>query len=276
MITRPFAYLAMALRTIGVITMMITNAHAAPSFKLKPPSHYFADKRTLALLAAAMAGDMSSARLAVTQGANPNDEGPLDNKYNRLRPLHYAIAANNKDAVRVLVSVGADPELSALGFGRSFLFAMTLKNVEMLSHLLDLRPIDSLSKDTMQYILFEAVMQPCSRCLRLFLERGAPIDYPDGAGYTLLMRAMDAQDYEMAEWLLQHGASVHVEPRSGVTPAYSVMFHLNKFIPGSPTYNKVLHLKQMMAERGAVFPPLTPEEVRARREKQKDSFSPKH
>ncbi len=251
--------------------MMVTTSEAAPKFKLRPPSYYFTDRGTLALLTAAMAGDMCTAQLAVAQGANPNDEGPLDNKYNRLRPLHYAIAANNKDAVKVLVSVGADPELPALGFGRSFSFAMTLKNPEMFSLLLDLRPIDTLSKDTMEYIIFGAARKSCLKCLQVSLERGAPIDFPDGAGYTVLMTAMDLQDYDMAEWLLQKGASVHIAPPSGVTPAYSVMFHLNKYIPGSPTYKKVLHLKEMMAVRGAVFPAPSPAEVRARRERAKAS-----
>ncbi|WP_239027615.1 ankyrin repeat domain-containing protein [Geomonas diazotrophica] len=253
--------------------MLTTTAQAAPTFKLKAPAYYFSDKRTLALVDAALAGDLRSAKLAVAQGANPNDEGPLQNKYNRLRPLHYAIAANNKDAVRVLVSVGADPELSALGYGRSFLFAMTLENLDIISLLLDLRPITSLRKETIEYILFGSVNQQCWKCLELFLKRGAPIDYPDGPGYTVMMAAMDCQDYEMAEKLLQHGASVHVETKNGVTPAYSVEFHLKKFIPGSPTYKKVLHLKEMMAARGAVFPASSPEEVRARREKQNGSLS---
>ncbi|QWV94607.1 ankyrin repeat domain-containing protein [Geomonas oryzisoli] len=266
-------YLFVVFIGIGALTMLTTTSQAAPKFNLKQPAFYFSDKKTLALVDAALAGDLSSAKLAASQGANPNDEGPLQNKYNRLRPLHYAIAANNKDAVRVLVAVGADPELSALGYGRSFLFAMSLENVDMISLLLDLRPIKSLRKDTLEYLLFEAVNQPCWKCLELVLERGAPIDYPDGPGYTVMMVAMDCQDYEMAEKLLQHGASVHVETKNGVTPAYSVEFHLKKYIPGSPTYKKVLHLKEMMAARGAVFPALSPEEVRGRRNKQKDSLS---
>ncbi len=271
MLGRLINSLITVVKAIGVIIMMVTTTEAASKFKLRPPSYYFTDRGTLALLTAAMAGDMRTAQLAVAQGANPNDEGPLDNKYNRLRPLHYAIAANNKEAVKVLVSVGADPELSALGFGRSFLFAMTLENIGMLSLLLDLAPISTLSKDTMEYIIFEAARQPCWECLQLFLNRGAPIDYPDGAGYTVMMCAMDIQDYDMAEWLLQKGASIHIAPPSGVTPAYSVEFHLKKYIPGSPTYNKVLHLKEMMAERGAVFPAPSPAEVRARRERAKAS-----
>ena len=253
------------LKIIGVLIMMTTNANAASSFKLKPPQFYFADSKTLTLLAAALEGDVPRAKQLVDNGANPNDEGPRSNSYNRLRLLHYAIAANSPQGVRTLVAVGADPELSAQGFGRSFLFAMTLENMKMLSLLLDLRPIDTLSKDTMEYVLFESVTQGCSRCLELFVKRGAPVDYRDESGYTMVMRAMDAQDYDMAEWLLLQGASVHIEAGGGMTPAYSVQFPLQKFKPGSPTYNKVLNLKKMMEERGAVFPALSPAEIRAKR-----------
>lgn len=252
--------------TSGGLIIMRTNVNAAPSFKLRPPQYYFSGNKTLELVAAAMAGDMLKAKWLVSEGANPNDEGPANNKYNRLRPLHYAIASNNKPAVEILVSVGADPELSVQGFGRSFLFAMTLDNHEMLSFLLDLRPISTLSKDTIEYVLSDSVAKGCLRCLTLLLDRGAPVDFRNGAGYTVMMDAMDAQDYDLAEWLLQRGASVGIETPSGMTPAYSVEFHLNKFKPGSPTYNKVLHLKKMMEERGAVFPALSPAEVRARRE----------
>ena len=255
------------LKVIGVIIMMTTNANAAPSFKLKPPQYYFADSKTLALLASAMAGDISKAKQLVAEGANPNDEGPRDNIYNRLRPLHYAIAANNPQAVKTLMAVGADPELNAQGFGEAFLFVMTLENVDMMSLLLDLRPIAKLSKATLKSMLFESVTQPCSACLKLLLDRGAPIDFPDGAKSTILMRAMDAQDYDLAEWLLLRGASIHVEAGGEVTPAYTVQFHLQKFKPGSPTYNKVLHLKKMMEERGAVFPAPSPAEIRAKRAK---------
>ncbi|MDD5298522.1 MAG: ankyrin repeat domain-containing protein [Rhodocyclaceae bacterium] len=257
------------LRTLGLCTglmlMMTGNSGAAPVFKLKAPGEYFSDGKTLALLNAALAGDLARARQLVADGANPNDEGPMD-KPNRIRLLHYAIAANNPQAVKILMAVGADPELKAEGFGRAFLFAMTLENIGMLSLLLDIRPIATLSKDTLEYMMFESVTQPCPHCLALFLKRGAPIDFPDGSGYTILVRAMDAQDYDFAEWILLQGAAVVREPTiSGMTPANAVQFHLNKFKPGSPSYNKVLHLKQLMEARGAVFPALSPKEIREMR-----------
>ena len=245
--------------------MMTANASAAPVFKLKAPKEYFSDPATLALLKAALEGDLPTAKQLVVQGANPNDEGPKDNPYNRIRLLHYAIAANNAQAIRVLMAVGADPELKTEGFGRALMFAMTLDNVEMLSLLLELRPVGSLSQNTLKSLLFGTVSMPRPRCLELLLKRGAPIDFPDGADHTIMMRAMDAQDYDLAEWLLLQGASVHIETEKGMTPAYLVQFHLQKFEPGSPTYNKVLRLKELMEARGAKFPALSPAEMRAKR-----------
>jgi len=255
------------LPSIGIIIMTSISASSAPVFKLNAPKEYFGDPKTLNLLAASLAGDLAKARQLVAEGANPNEEGPRSNPNNRLRLLHYAIAANNPRAVKVLLAVGADPELSAQGFGRSFLFALTLKNVEMLSLLLDLRPIATLSRDTIDYLLFDTVTDNSPQCLELLLKRGAPIDFRDKSGYTVMMRAIDAQDYEMAEWLLKQGASVHIEAKGGMTPAYSIQYDLQKFKPGSPTYNKVLHLKKLMEERGAIFPAASPEEVRAKRTK---------
>jgi ankyrin repeat protein len=239
-----------------------------PSFKLKGPSEYFTDKNTLGLLSAAISGDLPKAKQLVAQGADPNDEGPKNNPHNRLRLLHYAIAADNAEAVKVLVAVGADPELDTEGFGPGFVFAMTLKRIEMLSLLLDLKPMARLAKDTIQSLLFGSVRQPCPPCLELFLQRGAPIDFQDGAGYTILMRAIDAQDYDLAQWIVLQGASVKIEATSGMTPAYSVQYDLQKFTPGSPTYEKVLRLKALMEARGAVFPAPSPKEVRERRAKQ--------
>lgn len=248
--------------------MTTSNASGAPSFKLKTPKDYFSDQKTLDLLSAALTGDLIKAKHLVADGANPNEEGPRNNPYNRIRLLHYAIAAKNQRAVKVLIDAGADPELSAQGFGGAFDFAMTLQNMEMFSLLLDLRPLKTLSKDTIEDLLFESVTDNCPKCLELLLKRGAPIDFPDGAGYTVMMRAIDAQDYGMAEWLVREGASVHIEAKGGMTPAYSIQYDLQKFKPGSPTHNKVLHLKKLMEERGAIFPAPNPAEVKAKRTKQ--------
>lgn len=247
---------------LGILIMILGNAHAAPVFLLKPATEYFDDPATIALLGAALAGDLTRARTLVAQGANPNDDGPKSKPINRIDLLDYSIAAGNSTAIKVLVAVGADPERIHQGPGNAFLFAMKLERLDLFELLLDLRPVATLSKDTMEYLMFEANNR---ETLAVLLKKGAPIDFPDGAGYTILMRAMDAQNFELAEWILLQGASVTIEAKSGMTPAYSVQYDLNKFRPGSPTHDKVLRLKALMEARGATFPAPSPPELRERR-----------
>ncbi|BCG46416.1 hypothetical protein GEOBRER4_n1212 [Citrifermentans bremense] len=250
-------------KIIGIIFMISTRASTEPSFNLRPPEYYFENPKTISLLDAALTGNTSKAKEWVQKGADPNDEGPMISSYYRLRLLHYAIAAKNPDAVRTLLDVGADPELAALGYGAAFQFAITLDDVTMMKFLLDLRPVPTLSKSILKKMMFHFVIQPRPACLDLLLNRGAPIDCTDNADYTVMMRAMDAKDYDLAHWLVWRGASVKVEAHDGMTPAYSVQSHLNKYKVGSPAYEKVLRLKELMQARGAVFPPQSPEEVRA-------------
>lgn len=247
---------------LGVLIMILGNAHAAPVFLLKPASAYFDDPATLALLDAALAGDLTRARTLVAEGSNPNDEGPKSQPINRIDLLDYSIAAGNSTAIKVLVAVGADPERIHQGPGNAFLFAMKLQRLDLFELLLDLRPVATLSKDTMEYLMFEANNR---ETLAVLLKKGAPIDFPDGAGNTILIMAMSAQNYDLAEWILLQGASVTVETKAGLTPAYSVEFFLKKFRPGSPTHDKVLRLKALMEARGATFPAPDPQAVRERR-----------
>jgi hypothetical protein len=244
-------------------------------FNLTAPASYFQNKQSVSLLQAAMAGDIAKARALVAAGANPNDEGPThDLNANRLRLLHFAIASDNKEAVKILIAVGADPEMVAQHNGEAFLFAVTLNNVEMLAVLLDLRPIKTLSYDTLEYLLFESIIHRRSSCLALLLERGAPIDFRDSAKATLLMSAMSAEDFVLAEHLILRGASVNVDTPSGVTPAYQVQRMLTRYTPGSETYLTLQRIRNLMIERGAVFPATDPKELRERRKKNSNTHQP--
>jgi ankyrin repeat protein len=244
------------------------NADEKIRFYLKDPEKYFENKKNIALLQAAMSGDLAKAKALVATGANPNDEGPTrDLNANRLRLIHYAIASESKQAVKILMALGADPELNAKHNGPAFLFAVTLNDVDMLELLLDLRPIKSLSDETLSELLFESITQGRRRCLFLLLDRGAPIDFRSAAEDTILMGAMSTQDFDLAEHLIQRGASVIIDTPSGVTPAYQVQYMLTRYTPGSSTYLTLQRIKKLMLERGAVFPATDPKELRERRKK---------
>ncbi len=243
---------------------MATTAFAAPTFNLKPPRAYFSDAKVLALLDAAISGDSAKAKQLVGAGADPNADGPPGSG-GRLRLLHYAIAAKNNGAAAILMTLGADPTLNTQGAGSAAIFAITLDDVDMLALILQARPYPSLPREAAGRMLFQTVSLPRPRCLMVLLKQGFPIDFKDDAGYTILMRAINMQDYDLAEWLLNQGASVKIDTPSGMTPAYSVQFDLDKFVAGSPTHSKVLRLKNLMEQKGAVFPAMSPKDVRALR-----------
>jgi len=256
---------ALTLTGTPIMAMPMPPSSPAPKFKLDAPAAYFDDALTQSLLAAALAGDLAQARAAIARGASPDAEGPKDNPYNHLRLLHYAIAAGSVPAIRTLLAVGANPEIETLGSaGLPLLFAQTLDKPDLLSLMLDLRPVDTLQPRTRKLLMFHAVSEGRPQCLAVVIRHGVPIDYPDDAGSTVLMSAIDAQDYDLAAWLMEQGASVTFVAHDR-TVAWSLEFHLAKYAPGSPTYQKVLALKQMAAQRGAQFPAKSPKQRREER-----------
>ena len=158
--------------------------------------------------------------------------------------------------------------------GYAFLFAVMLNNVEMLTLLLDLRALKSLSYDTLEDMLVESIVHRHPHCIALLLERGAPIDFRDSSKDTLLMTAMSAENFDLAEHLILRGASVNVDTPSGVTPAFQVQRMLSRYTPDSKTYLTLQRLKNLMIERGAVFPATDPKELRERREASSNIHQP--
>ena len=56
-----------------------------------------------------------------------------------------------------------------------------------------------------------------------------------------------------------------------MTVAWNLQYDLNRFAPGSPSYQKVMELKLMAEQRGAVFPAKSPKQ---RREERKAASAP--
>ncbi len=224
-------------------------------YSLKQPAQYFTDPMSLALLTAAVANNLEEAYRLVYAGANPNDEGPrLPLDANKLRLLHYSIAANSSPAVRILIKVGANPDLIAQHNGSPVDFCILLENERMLDFLLDLYPISKLSSNTVSNAMFEAVLHGDRATVETLLRRGVPVNIKDSAGYTPLMRAISAEKFEVVELLLEHNASVHVNPPSGVTPVRQIVRMSNRYKVGSDTWLKIQHIIELMRRKGAVFP----------------------
>ena len=230
------------------------------NYKLQAPEYYFPELATQKLVRAALAGDVETSRNLVDLGANPNAQGTTKPGGTfGFSPLHYAIAANSAQGMRVLVAVGADPELRTKNMGMPLLFAIMLNNARLLSQLLDLKPVEKLSPATQQHLLFESVRRDAPACLELLLQRGVPLDIKDSAGYTLFLRTLDMGIFDLSLWLLQKGAAINFLAGGNVSPANSVQFELSRMKEGSRNAQLLLEIKRLMQERGAIFPTANPQ-----------------
>jgi len=156
----------------------------------------------------ALAGNATKAKKLVKSGVDPNFEVPVSpgSQYGYV-PLNYLIAVRNLNAIRILVEVGADLESKPKNESSPLISAIGTNDPELVTGLLKLRPFEKLSPNTQGRLLFVALEKGAPNSLEALLKSGVPIDTPDAAGMTLLMRAMERKDAnEIVSWLLEHGA----------------------------------------------------------------------
>lgn len=225
---------------------------ARPEAFFQPPA--------LALLRAALDGDEIAARRWVSQGVNPNAQGPasVSKAVPQLTLLHYAVGVRHLKATAILLTVGADPLLKPREEdGDAFLFAVVRHDAEMLDGLLKLFPLARIPTKRQSSLAFYCLSFNARNCLQVLFDHGLPPGVQDSVGYNLFMEALSGQDFDTAEWLLAEvGVPISgVMDNAGITPANMVQRALTEvFKPGSPTYRRYEKFKRIMEERGIVFP----------------------
>lgn len=141
------------------------------------------------LFAAACAGNVEvlDAVLAKESTANVNARDTRGGT-----PLFYAVVAGKSDAVKLLLSHGADANLP---------------NQEGKTPLI------------------VAVMMNQQESARLLLEARAKIDAQDTTGSTALLHAVQMGRFEMARLLVQHGANAEISNNNGLKPLEAAKEH---------------------------------------------------
>lgn len=178
--------------------------------------------------------------------------------------LWFAIQSKNFEAIKVLVKLGVNPETQvAQGIGSAIDYALLNPDLRFLTAMLD----GGLSKDHQDSdkspLLQRAITNGTAEQVHLLVERGADVNLKDSIGGTALHTAVNTMQPDLGIYLVTHGASPLTFKTNGASVAWSVHLTLERQQPNSDMYKKFAQLRDLMIQKGAKFPPDSPEKMRA-------------
>ena len=235
-------------------------------FKTTNPEQFF-DGRMLEMAQAIQSNDMARLRqLAV--GQNLNQPGRQD-----MSLLWFAMQPDqlNTEAVKTLVSLGADPAANPIkdfGSPLDYVF-MSRKSpgdttgLKLLQAMLD-GGMSPNKVDPYGTTLLQKASGPGSGSLaliQLLLQRGTDINARDSLGRTALYQSITADHTDIALYLVQHGAKADTYTVNGATIGWLVKLTLDRIQPG-PVRTQFEQLRDLLISKGMKWPPDAPDVVR--------------
>jgi len=157
------------------------------------------------LMLAARTGAVKVAELLVQHGADVN----AHERFRDQTALMWAAAENRPEMVAFLISKGAAVNVRAK--------ANDWPNQITSEPRVQYRPTGGLTP------LLYAARVGCQGCVEALIKGGADVDLPNPDGMTPLMMAIDNSHYNVARYLLDHGANPHTWDWWGRTPLYAVV-----------------------------------------------------
>jgi ankyrin repeat protein len=157
------------------------------------------------VMLAASTGSVKVAEILVRHGANVNAREQFRNQ----TALMWASAESHPEMVAFLISKGAAVNVRATAND----WGNQMTNEPRVQY----RPTGGLTP------LLYAARAGCQGCIEALLKGGADIDLPNPDGMTPMMMAIDNSHFEVARYLLDHGANPNTWDWWGRTPLYVVV-----------------------------------------------------
>jgi len=178
--------------------------------------------------------------------------------------MWFAIARENFDAIRTLVELGVNPDKQlAEGIGSALDFTfMKHDDTRYLQAMLDGGLSPNHENPNNAPMLHRGVFGGLEH-VKLLLQRGTRIDdRTANVGYTALDEAIHYRDPDTAIYLVQQGSDFNLYTVNGSSTTWAVHLAINGTDPTHPIHAQFLRLRDLMIEKGAKWPPDSPEQVR--------------
>ncbi|EGQ9938217.1 ankyrin repeat domain-containing protein [Vibrio vulnificus] len=228
----------------------------------------FFDAKMVSLLHAIQRKDSAAAKAMLVQGVELNVRGEEG-----ITPLLWLIMQKDLSAIELALQLGADANFPAMitinregpkpaqplaiiaGDGDNQLFSLLLKY--------GASP-DSRDESTGRPAIFGIIGHDSWQQFSLLLEYGVDINAKDRSNSNSALYAADLGKYDFVYKLINEGASATEPSTTGASVAWRVHLALEKNAknPAFRVSEDTHKTKAMLEERGVVFPPPTPQEVR--------------
>ena len=197
-----------------------------------------------ALSAAAAEGQSNTIRLLVRTGKADVNIADLSGR----TPIFYAVEQNQEDALRTLLSLGANVNAQDHNGVTALMRASAKNRQDCVNILLKQKGVDPNLKDFQDrtaiiYSVYAEELAPA----QALLKAGADLNVRDSSQNTPLMSAVKAKNDRMALFFIQQGADLTAANSSGE----NVFMLAEEYLPGSMTAN-VLAVKQNAVHQEAL------------------------
>lgn len=165
------------------------------------------------LILAASDGNLARITKLVECGSDVNiQDGAGD------RPLAAAVRAEQDRAAKLLVRLGADPDLPGINGKPAIFYPAARGNIETARFLLDAGADPNSKDETGVSVLMLSMVAACTNVAAILAERGADPNVYDKNGYTPLHLAAQMGEVSLMKKLIVAGADIYAPNLAGWTP----------------------------------------------------------
>ncbi|WP_338589002.1 ankyrin repeat domain-containing protein [Shewanella khirikhana] len=221
----------------------------------------FFEPQMVEVLTAISKGDETKAKALLASGVDLNVIGEHE-----ITPLFWFIARHDKEGMQLALKLGADPNFKSGKGNTPVAYVAGWKDIEWLRLLLQAGGDPNSMNHLKQPALFGAIGEANFDAIDTLLEFGADPNATDGPVRNAALYAAFINDWEMVYLMLEKGSNYSVYAKTGGDLAWIVHDKLTRkiYTEGSDNYQWLLKVKQYLLDKGVVFPPPSPAEVRTR------------